>query len=328
MTAPSGGRTVALVPPPPHPFDQLHPELVETLGRSFVDRMAGCPLAGANLMYGFRAGHPPPATLWQALADLGPSGVSFLVRMFDRIRALDGSFALWRQIGYVRNQWWGGSAGMKVVYRDPAAVRACLDGLFSPHRRPTVARDTYLGALEHQGASAIRLALRDVARLFDDDRDPPDCDTWREVGVPGGEAMHFCVDKGDVGPRAPPHPEEAAAGFTFHRALARDDVHIDWVSPVTGVGPGKNRCRYAVARGARHWLQARTGLGKPVFVFDRVEELLARSRGSGSGGRRRAGIAELARRWDAEKLALAARGEAGLEGARRYLGELSRLRRG
>jgi hypothetical protein len=312
LVVPKAQELVPLPPPPPlNDLNDLAPELIETLKNSFIDRHLGLPLAGANLMYGWREGKPEPATLWHALDNLGPTAVNFLVRMFDRTRAIDGSLALWKQIKYIRNQWWRGSAGMKVIYHDPVAVRACLDALFDPRVRPTVARDKYLGSLEHQSSASWKLAPKGVYKLGDIDQEPPDCNTWREVDKLGQEAMHYCVDKGDL------KGEE--------RTLTHDDIHIDWASPVDGVEPGRNQCTYGPGTGVLHWGQAMIGLGQPELNISSVQEGLAEGRAQLLRSDRAADFLDFEKRWTEARWKLAVRGKPGEDEAGRYNAELKAL---
>jgi hypothetical protein len=304
-----------LVPSPlPPPFSDLPSDLIETLSRSFVDRLAALPLALQNLMYGFRADEPPPATLRQALGNLGPQAVSFLVRLFERMKAVDPALGAWRQIKYVRNQWWGGSAGMKVVYYDPRAMRACLDGLLNSSSRPTVARDRFIGAVEHQSQAALLLAPTGLAKYWDLDQEPPDCNTWREVDKLGHEALHFCVDKGDL-----------KSGDKRLHTL--DDIHLDWTSPVSGIRSGQNQCTYDFTVAGSHWAQAKMGIGAPRFNFDVVRAGLDRLRDQAASASWGHDFYDLERRWQKDQWSLAVRGKAGHDDARAYADEVDKLKR-
>lgn len=318
--------------PPPKKFEGLRPELVDTLGRSFVDRLLGSPLAEANLMYGFRRDESAPQTLWEALENLGPSAVNFLVRMFKRMEGIDGSLTLWRQVKYIRNQWWGGSAGMKVVYRSPKDMRACLDGLLKPDARPTVARDKYLGSLEHQNGASVWLAPGGLNRLQESklnesDQEPPDCNTWREVDKLADEAMHFCVDKADL------HNEQTRRLAAVHqidaedmeRTPSHDDIHIDWVSPVSGIEPGRNLCKYAPDISIGHWFQAMVGLGQPAFHFDIVRSNIELTQRASQRSAKASELADFQKRWDKVEWSFAVEGRSGHEKARPYAEESTRL---
>jgi hypothetical protein len=301
-----------LVPfPPPAPFSTLPSDVIETLSRSFVDRLAAVPLAQSNLMFGFRANEPPPPTLWDALLNLGPQAVNVLLRLFDRMKAVDPTLETWRHIQYVRNQWWGGSAGMKVVYREPAAMRACLDGLLEPSARPTVARDRFIGAIEHQSRPAALLAPKGLIKYWDLDQEPPDANTWREVAELGKEALHFCIGKDDSRSGAP-------------RPAPLDDIHIDWTSPASGIRSGQNQCTYDVMVAASHWVQAMRGVGAPRFNFDFVRATLSRLR-AGSAVSWRSELSDFERRWQADEWPLALRGKAGHDDAGRYADEAHEL---
>jgi hypothetical protein len=306
-----------LVPlPPPAPFSTLPSDIIETLSRSFVDRLAGVPLAQSNLMFGFLADERPPPTLWHALSNLGPQAVNFLVRLFDRMKAVDPTLETWRQIKYVRNQWWGGSAGMKVVYREPEVMRACLDALLEPSERPTVARDRLIGAIEHQSAPSALLAAKGLLGYWDVDQEPPDCNTWREVAELGKEALHFCIGKGDSTSGGP-------------HLLPLDDIHIDWTSPACGIRSGQNQCTYDLAVAGLHWVQAMTGVGAPRFSFDFVRATVAllrqRLRERTVNASWRFDLDDLEKRWHADEWAFALRGKAGHDDAGKYADEVHEL---
>lgn len=277
------------------PYERLAAPLRAVLDQSYADRVAGRPGAELNLANAWWS-PGAPATSWEALARVGPTGVNVIVRIYDRIAALDPSLELWRSIRYIRNVWWGGSAGFKVVWSDPARALKTLDALF-----PRVARDGFFGGVEHQRGSALKvLASRPLARWLDRAGDLPDATTFREVSGLGAEAVHLCVGRRD--PRPP----------------ALDDVHLDWRSPVRGVDRRTRRCVYAVREGARHWLQAMLGWGAPCFPFDVVDRLLA------SGGASPA-WADLAARWEAARWPLALRGAEGHTRAMAYVREAEAL---
>lgn len=260
--------------PPSHAGLKLLPEPVrETLERSFADRRRGVPEARLNLDNAFWGGDP--RTTWEAVLALGAQGLSLITRIHERLARLDPSGEAWREVRYLRNVWWGGSGGFKVVYVDRARARERLRALF-----PRVAEDSLLGALEHQRGAPLRALCR-----------PRDADTFREVDRLGEEALHLCVA----------HRERPPTSL--------DDVHLDWASPVSGVDPVRRRCVYAFCVGARHWLQARFGLGQPVFPFAAMEARIA------------AGQVDEARaaRWRAEAWALAAAGKSGDVEARSWL---------
>lgn len=269
-------------PPEGSPYWKLDASVRETLERSYRARVQRQPggtwilddgtrlapedEASLNLANGFWGASPGSA--WEAAQNAGPEWVSMLVRVHERMRAIDPTLRLWEQIQYVRNGWWGGSGGFKVVYRDPALMRRLLDGLAASHRGPRVARDQLFGSLEHQLESSVKVIAHqlgsDPGALFDPESDPPDADTWREVDRPGGEGLHFCVGREDTKP---------ASGGARHVKL--DDVHLDWKSPVAGVGP-RGRCQYTGAFSSlQHWVQAMLHVAKPVFWFHDTGELLA-----------------------------------------------------
>lgn len=265
-------------------LSRLPGALRETLERSFADRLAGAPDASHNVDNAWYSGGDP-RTVGEAVIAVGPQGINILARIHERMMKIDPSGGLFGEIRYLRNLWWGGSAGFKVVYRDPESLRARLQGLF-----PRVAGDLLLGALEHQGRSALRALLRTPPwRLGSPRESPPDCDTFREIGNLGEESLHFCIGK-----RAPRPP-------------AFDDIHLDWHSPVRGVDPLTRRCVYALGAGVTHWLQAMRGVGAPLFPFDALEAEIAR----GSRLGRPAGDVPALARHREEQWALATQGEAG-----------------
>lgn len=219
-------------------LDRLPGRLRETLERSFVDRERGVLRAEHNLDNAWYAGDHP-RTVEEAVTAIGPQGIDVLTRIHQRIERLDPSGDTWREIRYVRNLWWGGSAGFKAVYRDPESLRVRLHGLFD-----RVAPDLLVGALEHQLRPAIRILMRTPPwRLVDPRAAPPDCDTWREISGLGKEALHFCVGR---------HED---------RPVELDDIHLDWRSPVVRADPVTRRCAYALGESVRHWLQAKRGVG-------------------------------------------------------------------
>jgi len=173
-------------------YAELPEPLRETIVRSFVDRVAGEPGAQDNLMFGFR--DPPPQTPWEALDNLGLMAVNLLVQLYHRIAGIDATGETWKQIRWIRNQWWGGSAGIKVAYWNPAEMRFHLDGLLDGRHGNRVARDKFIGALDHQSKPAYMLILG----AFNPWAEPPDADTWREVDLPMKVALHFCVGKTDL----------------------------------------------------------------------------------------------------------------------------------
>lgn len=278
---------------PPAAYHQLDPPLRDLLERSFADRVAGRPGAESNLANAWWS-PGAPTTTWEALARIGPAGVNVVVRIYERVAALDPSLGLWRAMRWLRNVWWGGSAGFKVVWEDPAAARDTLDALF-----PSVARDTFVGSLEHQLRSPLALlAAWPLARWRGraHAHDLADAVTYREVTALGAESVHFCV-----GRRTPRDP-------------ALDDVHLDWHSPVRGLDHAARRCAYARHEGARHWLQAMRGLGAPRLAFDVVDALM------GSLDH-----ADLAARWAEARWDLALRGAEGHARAVAYRWEAEEL---
>lgn len=154
------------------------------------------------LMDGWRGNRPDAElSLHDALDNVGTALMNILVRLFERMRAIDPSFGLWRQIKFLRNGWLGGSAGFKVVYFDPDSVRSALDSLLTNTAGHKVARDKLIGSLDHQyDPSEETLPRAELNELLEDgdDEPPPDVDTWREVDQPKEESVHFCVDKQDL----------------------------------------------------------------------------------------------------------------------------------
>lgn len=271
-------------------LESLPPALLRTVEASFADRLRGVPLAAQNLDVAWYAPRNDPRTPLESLACTGATSVNVLVRLHARIQALDPSGELWSQIRYLLNSWFGGCAGFKVVFHDPAAAAARLDAL-----APRVARDLLLGGLEHQhGANAWAILARERYTPADllSARPPPDCDTWREIDRPNDEALHFCIGKRD--PRVP----------------SLDDIHIDWRSPVIGFDPAAGRCRYDLGIvGAAHWAQAMLGWGKPLDPFTLVDARLAADHDKSPAW------AAFAARWREAKWSLAVQGKAGYRDA-------------
>ncbi|WP_437808672.1 hypothetical protein [Sorangium sp. So ce1078] len=280
----------------------LEGPLREALERSLADRLAGCPGAELNLDNAFW-GAPAPRDLGEALTRLGPTCLNVVARIFERFRDIDPALGLWAQIRYLRNVWVGGSAGFKVVYAEPAAMRERLDGQFAGTGGRRMARDTILGGIEHQRGALFGALAGSMGSLLRGG-EPLDADSWREVHRPDQEAVHVCVGK-----REPRLPE-------------LDDIHLDWRSPVVGVNERTRRCRYGLLISVVHWTQARFGLGKPVFplqsIDDRIAALSARHDAP-------APWAEFVARWRDARWTLAMRGSDGAEEALRWLRECDEL---
>jgi hypothetical protein len=281
----------------------LQGALRETLERSLADRLAGRPGAEQNIANAFWGDHAPPRDLGEALTWLGPTCTNIAVRLFERIRAVDPTLALWRQIRYLRNGWYGGSAGFKVVYEDPAAMSAHLDARFTAEGGGRIARDTFLGGIEHQLTSARAVAAGNLRSLLGPDG-LPDADTWREVDGPRKEALHFCLGKHE------PRPTEL------------DDIHIDWSSPVIGIDTTTRRCRYSLLFSVTHWAQAKLGWGSPVFAFDRIDARISRMAARDGAP---SGWAPFVTRWRAAEWGLVMRGKSGAEEALQWLRECDGL---
>jgi hypothetical protein len=292
-------------------YAKLPKPLHDTLVRSFVDRISGEPGAQVNLMFGFR--DPTPKTPWEALDNLGLMAVNLLVQLYDRIDGIDDTGNVWKQIRWIRNQWWGGSAGIKVAYWNPAEMRFRLDGLLSGLHGNRVARDKYIGALDHQLKPAYML----LARAIDPFAEPPDADTWREVDQPMHIAVHFCVGKSDL--RGPETITE--------RHIALDDIHLDWSSPVEQIEPDTGRCNYLEPwNGAlEHWYQAHYAHEAPIFTFERIEKDITKMRETCSGSTDRAQLDAFVNEWDSAKHALAVRGKPGYDESLVYYEKLQHL---
>lgn len=295
-------------------YAELPEPLRETIVRSFVDRVAGEPGAQDNLMFGFR--DPPPKTPWEALDNLGLMAVNLLMQLYDRIQGIDATGQTWQQIRWIRNQWWGGSAGIKVVYWNPAEMRFLLDGLLDGRHGNRVARDKYVGALDHQLKPAYML----LPGAINPHAEPPDADTWREVDLPMKVAVHFCVGKTDLR-----GPETIA-----DRPVPLDDIHLDWSSPVEGIEPDTGHCNYLeLWEGAlAHWYQAHYGHEAPVFTFERIEKDVVKAREVLSGANRPADLARLehfVKEWGKVKRSLAVRGKQGYDESLVHYDKLQRL---
>jgi hypothetical protein len=295
-------------------YGELPKPLQETIIRSFADRIAGEPGAHANLMFGFR--DPAPEIPWDALDNLGLMAVNLLVQLYERIQGIDETGETWKQIRWIRNQWWGGSAGIKVAYWKPEEMRFRLDGLLSGRHGNRVARDKYIGAIDHQlnpGVGHLPAAMIPGA-------EPPDADTWREVDRPMKVAVHFCVGKTDL-----KGPESLA-----DRPVELDDIHLDWSSPVEGIEPDTGRCNYLEPwEGAlEHWYQAHHGHEAPIFTFDVIEKEVAKTRELLQIANRAADLMRLSNfmyQWDRVKHGLAVRGKAGYDESLGYYEKLQRL---
>jgi hypothetical protein len=283
-------------------YSNLPAPLRETIARSFVDRMAGTPGAQDNLMFGFR--DPQPKTPWEALDNVGPMAVNLLVQLYDRIKGIDETGETWNQIRWIRNQWWGGSAGIKVAYWNPAQMRFRLDGLLSGRHGNRVARDKYVGALDHQLKPAYML----LPAALIPHAEPPDADTWREVDRPRHLSVHFCVGKSDLrGPET-----------ITDRHVALDDIHLDWSSPVEGIESDTGRCNYLEPweGSLEHWYQAHYAHEAPVFTFERIEKNVSKMREKLRSSNRTNEIERIdafMKEWDGVKLALAVRGKPGYD---------------
>jgi len=272
-------------------------------------------LASLNLMFGF--GDPAPTSAWEALDHLGPMAVNLLVQLYRRMEGIDETLSLWKQIRYIRNQWWGGSAGIKVVYWDPKAMRFQLDGLLSGRFGNRVARDKYVGSLDHQLSSSFSL----LPAALDPSAEPPDADTWREVDLPRKESVHFCVGKSDL------------PGFEreFEREGERppslDDIHIDWYSPVERIEPETGRCNYLEPweGSLLHWYQAHHGYDAPIFTFQLIDKAIAEVRAANKNLETEKRFLEFVERWETTKMGLAVRGKPGYEASLPLYAEMKEI---
>ncbi|MFT3768965.1 MAG: hypothetical protein QM820_26290 [Minicystis sp.] len=286
----------------------LDPPLRAVIERSYADRVAGVSGAELNLANAWWS-PGEPVSAWDALRRVGPTGLNVMVRIHEHMRVIDPSLALWGTIRYIRNVWWGGSAGFKVVWVDATHAREILDGLW-----PRVVRDGILGALEHQRRPPLALMIaRPFRRWLDEALELPDATTWREVTPLGAESVHLCVGK--LAPRDP----------------ALDDIHLDWRSPVRGIDARTRRLRYAWCAGAQHWAQAKLGWGAPRFPFVEMAALIAkvearRVKQRIDGAAMRAWD-DLVARWRDVEWRLAARGAEGLARAQALLREAEALAR-
>ncbi|MFO0588083.1 MAG: hypothetical protein U0441_11110 [Polyangiaceae bacterium] len=327
---------------PGPPFDKLHPELLATIKRSYKARMLRTPQDAVyhldSVMSGNDAWQLLLITAWQnkgALPDerltldevldsMATAPMNILVRLFDRIRAVDPSFGLWRQIKFLRDGWLSGSAGFKVVYFDPEAMRSCLDSLGDNTSGNKIARDKLIGSLDHQyteswktypGAQAGEL----LGPPFTD-FPPPDVDTWREVDKPQEEALHFCVDKQDINPCLQSSDWVAGQAVRHHSS---DDIHIDWRSPVQGIDYTK-KCIYDdnFAKKAWHVAQAKWGIGVPedrfVGTYLALKECRDRRDLMKDDAEWNAELDSLDKEWADKKWGLALDGKRGWENASPY----------
>jgi len=301
-------------PPEGSAYNELPEPLRETIVRSFVDRISGTPGAQDNLMFGFC--DPQPKTPWEALDNLGLMAVNLLVQLYDRINGIDETGETWKQIRWIRNQWWGGSAGIKVAYWDPAVMRFRLDGLLSGRFGNRVARDKYIGALDHQLKPAYMLLPSAILPHAE----PPDADTWREVDLPKQISVHFCVGKSDLrGPES-----------ITDRPVALDDIHLDWSSPVEGIEPDTGRCNYLEPweGSLEHWYQAHYAHEAPIFTFECMKKDVAKAREMLGQSNRNAELEQLdafVKEWDQVKHSLAVRGKPGYDESLAFYEKLRRL---
>lgn len=96
-----------------------------TLVRSYQDRKAGVPGSEKALGDNFDKG----ANVWEVL-DKGLSwqDINTMVRIYQRLEAVDKSGALWRDyVKYLVRAYTSGVYGLEMVYTDRAKLRAYLD---------------------------------------------------------------------------------------------------------------------------------------------------------------------------------------------------------
>jgi hypothetical protein len=220
----------------------------------------------------------------------------------------------------VRNGWWGGSGGFKVVYFDPGAMRRQLDELVENRAGNKVCRDQLVGSLEHQLGSSMRGMARALVGQRAGAHEGRDADTWREVDRPGAEGLHFCVSREDMKAPGPGGPS---------RHVRLDDIHLDWRSPVKGINR-EGMCEYTgVISGLRHWAQARFQTERPLFVFhdtDRCIQDLFTATGPLPPGLA-AERDTLREEWESHRLSLAVQGTPGLAGANAFHARATALSR-
>ncbi len=292
-------RPHAADPPPGEGWWKIPAPVRATLARSFVARIADDqapadrkdPQVTSNLDNAWFGGDQPKTT-WEAVQSIGAQGLNIVTRIHERMERVDPSGFAWEMIKYIRNLWWGGSAGFKLVYEDRESMRRHLHRLFDK-----VAEDLLIGSLEHQRRTSFLGLMKSSANgLTHPASVPPDANTFREIDKLGGEALHFCVSRFEPAP------------------TMLDDIHLDWVSPVKGADPHHRRCIYDWSVGAPHWIQATLHIGKPVFPFDEIGDLIAgtqKRRAKGAKSRSAAAWDDWLGRWLARKWTLAASGKAG-----------------
>ncbi len=260
------------------------------------------PRAELNLDNAFW-GAPEPRDLGEALTRFGPTCVNVVARIFERIRDIDPTLDLWMQIRYLRNVWCGGSAGFKVVYVEPAAMRE-LWTTTSRERAAAAWRATRSSGDRAPAGRAARLARGEHGGALPGRRAARREDSWREVHRPDQEAVHLCVGK----------HEPRAAGARRHPPRLE----------IAGGGRRRGEPPLPVRAliGVVHWVQARFGLGKPVFPFQSIDDRVA-----ALAGRREAPArwAEFAARWRDARWPLALRGGDGAEEAQAWLRECDEL---
>lgn len=284
---------VHTVPPAGSPYTQLPSPLLDTLIRSFAAKQDKIPGQAWTLANGdilspedetswnlgnafFGGGYPK--TLWEALDTCGPQWLNQLVCIYSRIQRIDPTLTLWKQIKYIRNGWWGGSGGIKVVYEDPVRMRELLKSLLQNSNGPRIAKDIYWGGLDHQLKPSWENALEGLKEFFTGKGAPeklPDSDTFREIDRPNEEALHFCIGKFDLRD----DPNEGVGPDTLAlkaRHLDLDDIHLDWKSPAEGIDG--EHCDYGnPVNVTLHWMQATQGIGVPTFCFEEISRHIAKA---------------------------------------------------
>lgn len=141
---------------PGSPYSSLPAPVLDTLKRSFADRLARVAGSENNLDNAFWGGAAP--TLDEALNRLGTAGIELIVEIFNR----SGS-GLWTKIQYVKNVWSGSSRGFNMVIVDIGGLETAL------RADVRFCRDSPTGESEHR---------------------PDRC--YREI-VQGSRGLHYCV---------------------------------------------------------------------------------------------------------------------------------------
>jgi hypothetical protein len=158
------------VSPRPAPFDALPDALATTLVRSFQDRRDGAAGSEKNLD-AYWGKSPGMDSVWELLrVSLDWQDLNTMVRVHQRMEAVDRTGALWRDhVLYLLRAYTGGIYALEMVYRSRSELRAYLDGdVIKRTEAPLLARAARWTQVMH-----------------------PDTDGWREVSAT--DSLHISV---------------------------------------------------------------------------------------------------------------------------------------